>query len=93
MIIIVIALVEYLTSEEAGQPLGSRFAWPVGYIITGHGSTSLPKVNGGLKSSNGNAVNGNGNVKQMNGNGALKHANGNGSITEANGRAGQKKNR
>lgn len=26
---IFIALVEYLTSEEAGEPLGGRFAWPV----------------------------------------------------------------
>lgn len=26
---------EYLTSSEAGQPLGSRFAWPVGRIING----------------------------------------------------------
>jgi hypothetical protein len=34
----VIALVEYLTSEEAGQPLGSRFAWPVGYMVARHGS-------------------------------------------------------
>jgi hypothetical protein len=30
---IVIALVEYLTSEEAGQPLGKSFAWPVGKIV------------------------------------------------------------
>lgn len=28
------ALVEYLTSEEAGQPLGDRFAWPIGLFIT-----------------------------------------------------------
>ncbi|RDL37648.1 Uncharacterized protein BP5553_05081 [Venustampulla echinocandica] len=31
---IFMALVEYLTSEEAGQPLGSRFAWPAGYFIS-----------------------------------------------------------
>jgi dihydroceramidase len=30
---IFIALVEYLTSDEAGQPLGGRFAWPVGLIV------------------------------------------------------------
>jgi len=33
---IFIALVEYLTSEEAGQPLGSSFAWPVGLIVNKH---------------------------------------------------------
>jgi len=54
---IFIALVEYLTSEEAGQALGSRFAWPVGYIITGK---SAAKANGGT---NGHA-NGNGSVKK-----------------------------
>ena len=32
---IFIALVEYLTSEEAGQPLGKRFAWPVNSIVNG----------------------------------------------------------
>ena len=53
----VIALVEYLTSEEAGQSLSSRFAWPVGYIITGK---SAAKVNGGT---NGHA-NGNGSLKK-----------------------------
>lgn len=31
----VIALVEYLTSEEAGQELGKSFAWPVGLILAG----------------------------------------------------------
>lgn len=30
---IFIALVEYLTSEEAGRPLGRGFAWPVGGIV------------------------------------------------------------
>jgi dihydroceramidase len=29
-----IALVEYLTSDDAGKPLGGRFAWPVGLIVT-----------------------------------------------------------
>ncbi|KAL3424080.1 alkaline phytoceramidase [Phlyctema vagabunda] len=32
---IFIALVEYLTSEEAGQPLGKRFAWPINGIVNG----------------------------------------------------------
>ncbi|KAI9641847.1 hypothetical protein NHQ30_009714 [Ciborinia camelliae] len=32
---IFIALVEYLTSEEAGQALGPSFAWPVGLILAG----------------------------------------------------------
>lgn len=29
----VIALVEYLTSEEAGEPLAGRFAWPVDMFL------------------------------------------------------------
>jgi hypothetical protein len=29
-----IALVEYLTSDDAGKPLNGRFAWPVGLIVT-----------------------------------------------------------
>lgn len=32
---IFIALVEYLTGEEAGKPLGRRFAWPVNGIVDG----------------------------------------------------------
>lgn len=36
----VIALVEYLTSEEAGQELGKSFAWPVGLILAGRKSTA-----------------------------------------------------
>ncbi|CZT10101.1 related to YPC1-Alkaline Ceramidase [Rhynchosporium agropyri] len=32
---IFIALVEYLTSEEAGSPLGGKFAWPVKLIVDG----------------------------------------------------------
>lgn len=31
---IAIALVEYLTSEEAGDSLQSRFAWPVSLLLT-----------------------------------------------------------
>ncbi|RFU32316.1 hypothetical protein B7463_g4041, partial [Scytalidium lignicola] len=31
---VLIAVVEYVTSEEVGQPLGSNFAWPVGWIIS-----------------------------------------------------------
>ncbi|PVH85176.1 alkaline phytoceramidase [Cadophora sp. DSE1049] len=43
---IFIALVEYLTSEEAGQPLGGRFAWPVNLIIDGKaGDTKLANGN------------------------------------------------
>jgi hypothetical protein len=30
---IVIALVEYLTLEEVGQPLGKGLAWPGGWIV------------------------------------------------------------
>ena len=30
---LVIALVEYLTSEEAGEPLAGRFAWPVDMFL------------------------------------------------------------
>ncbi|APA11615.1 hypothetical protein sscle_08g063850 [Sclerotinia sclerotiorum 1980 UF-70] len=37
---IFIALVEYLTSSEAGQELGKNFAWPVG-MISGGGKTHL----------------------------------------------------
>lgn len=40
----VIALVEYLTSEEAGQALGSSFAWPVGLILGGRDGTKLGNV-------------------------------------------------
>ena len=61
---------EYLTSSEAGQPLGSRFAWPVGRIINGcagknsSGETEplLGGVVGVSASANGD-VNGNGTVK------------------------------
>ncbi|TVY31659.1 Alkaline ceramidase [Lachnellula subtilissima] len=76
---IFIALVEYLTSEEAGQSLSARFAWPVAYIVTGKsGSGSGAGVKGdgdgegnGLAKANGNG-NGNGHA-----NGATNgHANG-----------------
>ncbi|PQE32858.1 alkaline phytoceramidase protein [Rutstroemia sp. NJR-2017a WRK4] len=45
---IFIALVEYLTSEEAGQQLGPHFAWPVGVILDGWGGgkTRGGKMNG-----------------------------------------------
>ncbi|KAH6714718.1 ceramidase [Leptodontidium sp. MPI-SDFR-AT-0119] len=43
---IFIALVEYLTSDEAGQPLGSKFAWPVNLIVDGRaGDARLMSVN------------------------------------------------
>lgn len=38
----VIALVEYLTSDEAGLPLKGRFAWPVGLIVTGDAGPNVP---------------------------------------------------
>jgi dihydroceramidase len=50
---LVIALVEYLTSEEAGEPLAGRFAWPIDLFLrrprstpniirTGYGTLSKP---------------------------------------------------
>ncbi|KFY13363.1 hypothetical protein V492_03316 [Pseudogymnoascus sp. VKM F-4246] len=54
---IFIALVEYLTSEEAGEPLAGRFAWPVDMFLrnrprstpnisrTGYGTLSAPPEN------------------------------------------------
>jgi hypothetical protein len=62
----VIALVEYLTSDEAGQALGNRFAWPVGMIVKANAEKKTMTMNG---NSNGHA-NGyaNGHAK-MNGNG------------------------
>lgn len=38
----VIALVEYLTSEEAGEPLGRGLAWPATWIV--NGSVGLEKT-------------------------------------------------
>jgi len=68
--------VEYLTSEEAGQSLGGRFAWPVGLLV--NEKAGLKGTNGAVK------MNGNGhsNGKAMNGNGK---ANGNGKIANGNG--------
>jgi hypothetical protein len=48
----VIALVEYLTSDDAGKPLAGRFAWPVGLVISslaadkGNGVVDRAVVNG-----------------------------------------------
>jgi dihydroceramidase len=50
-----IALVEYLTSDDAGKPLSGRFAWPVGLIVASKG------VEGSYR--NGSAVR----TKEMNG--------------------------
>lgn len=50
---IFMALVEYLTSDEAGQPLGGRFAWPVPWIVNGSAGSGrerealLPTANDG----------------------------------------------
>lgn len=38
----VIALVEYLTSDEAGQPLSGRFAWPACLIVNGSAGAKEP---------------------------------------------------
>jgi dihydroceramidase len=60
LIKIVIALVEYLTSDEAGQPLGNRFAWPVGMIVKANVEKTLNGHSNGH--ANGHAkMNGNGN--------------------------------
>ncbi|CAG8983185.1 hypothetical protein HYALB_00004012 [Hymenoscyphus albidus] len=83
---IFIALVEYLTSEEAGQPLGTRFAWPVGSIIAGRGSETKENGNESLEH-----VNGSGNSIEN-----LKHTNGNtNGVVDGNGKStgGVKKNR
>ncbi|TVY41881.1 Alkaline ceramidase [Lachnellula occidentalis] len=72
LISVFIALVEYLTSAEAGQSLSARFAWPVGYIVTGK---SGAKANGNGHANGNGRANGNGN-----GNG---HANGNGNTKKA----------
>lgn len=59
---IFIALVEYLTSEDAGKPLGGRFAFPAAWIVDGEAgkaegsgqaySNGMAKANG----LNGNAM-------------------------------------
>lgn len=79
---IFIALVEYLTSEDAGKPLGGRFAWPVGWLVDGEAGKEKVEANG-----NGH-VNGhaNGHVKA---NGAVKA---NGLNGKANGNGSAKKN-
>lgn len=65
---IFIALVEYLTSEEAGRPLGKGFAWPVGRIVScevGAGGRGKDG-SGGYVDVNGDAkVNGNGKSKSF----------------------------
>jgi dihydroceramidase len=46
-----------LTSEDAGKPLGGRFAWPVGMIVNGQAGRKLEQngfANGGTHS-NGHA--------------------------------------
>ena len=63
----VIALVEYLTSEEAGQPLGKNFAWPVAQIVNcsagSKPAANRKALNGGPKENgNGHVVNGHANV-------------------------------
>lgn len=40
LIYLVIALVEYLTSEDAGEPLPGRFAWPIDLFLRRPRSTS-----------------------------------------------------
>jgi len=67
--LLVIALVEYLTSEEAGQPLGNSFAWPVGSIVNCHAGKA-EKLNGSNGSVKANG-HGNGVVKGY-GNGEVK---------------------
>lgn len=70
MLNIVIALVEYLTSEEAGQPLGQNFAWPVVRIVN-CSAGSAPVVNG---------VALNGGVKKTLNGGVKENGNGNGHV-------------
>jgi dihydroceramidase len=43
---IFIALVEYLTSEDAGKPLGGRFAFPVGWLVDGEAGKEKVEANG-----------------------------------------------
>jgi dihydroceramidase len=72
--------VEYLTSEEAGQPLGKNFAWPVGKLVNCSAGAS-PVIDG---------VTVNGAVKE-NGNGHINghtngHANGDAKMNGSTGR-------
>lgn len=78
---IFIALVEYLTSEEAGMPLGRRFAWPVNSIVNGSAGKKA-EMNGNGK------VNGFANG-QTNGY-ANGHVNGAAKMNGANGSGGKK---
>lgn len=71
---IFIALVEYLTSEDAGKPLGGRFALPVAWIVDGRAGE---KEGNGSVYTNGNAK-ANGFVKANGVNGTANgNANGN----------------
>ncbi|KAE9378362.1 alkaline phytoceramidase [Stipitochalara longipes BDJ] len=79
---IFIALVEYLTSEDAGKPLGGRFAFPVGLLVDGEAGKEKVEANGNGHA-NGHA---NGVVKT---NGAAKA---NGANGKANGNGNAKKN-
>ena len=53
--IIVIALIEYLTSEDVGQPLGKSLAWPARWLVDGtvgqkkpsKSDSQVTKTNGG----------------------------------------------
>ena len=60
---IFIALVEYLTSEEAGEPLGKSFAWPVGAVVNCSAGTTTTATTNGEAKANGHGhgkINGNG---------------------------------
>jgi dihydroceramidase len=72
---IVIALVEYLTSEEAGQPLGSRFAWPVGHLIASCGKSSSSKINQKHAGINTNKA-----FEKVKGSSSVKHASGSNNV-------------
>jgi dihydroceramidase len=52
---IFIALVEYLTSEEAGLQLGSNFAWPVGWLVDMSPTNDPKMMNDSLQTSDGEA--------------------------------------
>jgi len=71
--------VEYLTSEDAGKPLGGRFAFPAGWIVDGEAgkdegnghaySNGMAKANGNAMANGSNGfangkANGNGNAKK-----------------------------
>jgi len=58
------ALVEYLTSEEAGEPLGDNLAWPLCNIV----NSDTGKVEESNGNGNGNShTNGNSNGKSSDG--------------------------